>query len=80
MFLDEGTIITSSEPGWPNFINANKSRLARLHKTEEVLALFAQLSYIRSDGDQNGKAYGAPECYFADWQSQIRSLIQSRTD
>ena len=69
MSLDEGTVITSSETGWPNFIDANKSRLARLHKTEEVLALLAHLPYIRGDGDQNDKAYGTPECCFADWQS-----------
>ena len=47
MYLDEVTIMTPAEKGRLNIINAAESHLAGLHKTEEVLALLAHLSYIR---------------------------------
>ena len=47
MYLDEVTIMTPAEKGRLNIINAAESHLAGLHKTEEILALLAHLSYIR---------------------------------
>jgi len=80
MYLKESSIITPPEAGWPIITSAGTSNLEGLGKTNEVIALLAQLPYIRANGDQNDKAHGAPECFFADWQSQIRSLIQGGTD
>ncbi|KAI1772845.1 hypothetical protein F4818DRAFT_126372 [Hypoxylon cercidicola] len=80
MYLNEATVIMPPEAGWPNITSADESHLERLGKTDEVINLLAHLPYIRADGDQNDRAHGAPDCFFADWQSLIHALVQGKTD
>ncbi|KAI6086087.1 hypothetical protein F4821DRAFT_260380 [Hypoxylon rubiginosum] len=74
MYLHEDSVMAPPEAGWPNITSADP---AGLGKTDEVFDLLANLPYIRADGDT---AHGAADCFFADWQSQIQSLAQGKTD
>ncbi|KAI0385604.1 hypothetical protein F5Y04DRAFT_246250 [Hypomontagnella monticulosa] len=77
MYMNEDTIITPPAAGWPSITSAD---LEGLGKADEVVDLLAHLPYLRDDRDQNLRAHGAPDCYFADWQSLIRALDEGKTD
>ncbi|KAI4858572.1 hypothetical protein F4820DRAFT_226807 [Hypoxylon rubiginosum] len=77
LYLDEARVIIPPEAGWPEITSADTEELG---KTDEVVALLAHLPYICADGDQNDKAHGAPDCFFADWRFLIRSLVQGGTN
>ncbi|KAJ8121378.1 hypothetical protein ONZ43_g2152 [Nemania bipapillata] len=80
MYLPERNIIVPPEAGWPSIINADQSILNGLGKTPEVIALLTRLHYIKQDGDSNNRSHGAPECFFADWQSLVQGLTEGKTN
>ncbi|KAI2607197.1 uncharacterized protein GGS25DRAFT_322664 [Hypoxylon fragiforme] len=79
MYLNEDAIATPPEEGWPSISGADRSRLAELGKSDEVLSLLAHLPYLRSDGDQNYLAHGTFDSYFADWREMIGGLVEGKS-
>lgn len=66
LYLNESDIIEPPEEGWPEI---TPNSLQCMGKTDEVIELLRNLPYIRTPSDDIDAVQGAPECYFADWQS-----------
>lgn len=75
LYLDEAEVIEPPKDGWPSITSES---LHDLGKTDEVIALLRHLPYIRRR--HNGRdAQGAPNCHFADWQSDSDAVLQDQT-
>ncbi|KAF2677592.1 hypothetical protein K458DRAFT_423848 [Lentithecium fluviatile CBS 122367] len=76
MYLDEDEVV---HPPWRGWSSITTDALEDLGKTKEVVSLLRHLPYIRARNDGDN-AHGAPNCTFADWDSESRSLSLDQID